>query len=168
MVKNYLEILHFIKNTGKDHTMKQLFDISEKLKCPNNQMRSMEWIQLFGRVLHETFIFDWWVMKKSSVSRTRRFTYFQILYCALERWITTQTSNSAWEEKLSWFKSSSQYRTLDTIDGEPMEFKKKNFPGFTTLQFCNKVQEFMLPNHEKCEIIFTREVVILAFGSHHS
>ena len=32
-------------------------------------------------------------------------------------------SNSAWEEKLTWFKSSSQYRTLDTIDGEPMEFE---------------------------------------------
>ena len=33
------------------------------------------------------------------------------------------TSNSAWEEKLSWFKTSSQDRTLDTIDGEPMEFE---------------------------------------------
>ena len=33
-----------------------------------------------------------------------------------------QTSNAVWE-KLSWFKSSSQYRTLDTIDGEPMEFE---------------------------------------------
>ena len=30
---------------------------------------------------------------------------------------------SAWEEKLSWFKDSPQYRTLDTIDGEPMEFE---------------------------------------------
>ena len=26
-------------------------------------------------------------------------------------------------KKLSWFKDSSQYRTLDTIDGEPMEFE---------------------------------------------
>ena len=33
------------------------------------------------------------------------------------------TSNAAWEEKLSWLKSSSQFRTLDTIDGEPMEFE---------------------------------------------
>ena len=41
------------------------------------------------------------------------------------------TSNSAWEEKLSWFKSSSQYRTLDTIDGEPMEFEWNMFRGFT-------------------------------------
>ena len=31
MGKNSLEILHAIKNTGKDLTMKQMFDISEKL-----------------------------------------------------------------------------------------------------------------------------------------
>ena len=33
------------------------------------------------------------------------------------------TSNSVWEEQLIWFKDSPQYRTLDTIDGEPMELK---------------------------------------------
>ena len=32
-------------------------------------------------------------------------------------------SNVVWEDKLTWFKSSSQYRALDTIDGEPMEFE---------------------------------------------
>ena len=31
MGKNYLEILHSIKNTRKDLTMTQMFDISEKL-----------------------------------------------------------------------------------------------------------------------------------------
>ena len=34
------------------------------------------------------------------------------------------TSNTVWEEKLSWFKDSPQYRTLETIDGEPMEFER--------------------------------------------
>ena len=29
-------------------------------------------------------------------------------------------SNTVWEEKLTWFKTSSQHRTLDKIDGEPM------------------------------------------------
>ena len=33
-----------------------------------------------------------------------------------------------------WFQSAFQYRELDRIDGEPMEFEWKNFPGFTTLQ----------------------------------
>ena len=38
MGKNFLEILHNIKNTRKDLTMKQMLDMSEKL---NNQMRSL-------------------------------------------------------------------------------------------------------------------------------
>ena len=32
-------------------------------------------------------------------------------------------SNYAWEDRLTWFKDSPQYRTLDTNDGEPMEFE---------------------------------------------
>ena len=56
------------------------------------------------------------------------------------------TSNSVVEEKLSWFKSSSQYRALDRIDGEPTEFEWNIFQGFTTLQLINKVHEFMIKN----------------------
>ena len=52
-------------------------------------------------------------------------------------------SNIVWEDKLKWFKSSPEYRTLDTTDGEPIEFEWNIFSGFTTLQLCYKVQEFM-------------------------
>ena len=52
-------------------------------------------------------------------------------------------SNTVWEEQLSWFEDSPQYRTLDTIDGEPMEFEWNIFPEFTTLQLVDKVQELM-------------------------
>ena len=52
-------------------------------------------------------------------------------------------SNTVWEDKLTWFKSSSQYRTLDTVKGESAEFELNIFPGFTTLQLCNKVQKFL-------------------------
>ena len=68
------------------------------------------------------------------------------------------TLNTVWEGKLSWFKSSSQYRTLDTFDGEPMEFEWNIFPGFTTLQLVDKVQEFMTkmgdPSQFQGRIIF--------------
>ena len=50
------------------------------------------------------------------------------------------TSNTAREQQLGWFKDSSQYRTLDTIDGEPMEFEWNIFLGFTTLQLVQEVQ----------------------------
>ena len=43
------------------------------------------------------------------------------------------TSNTVWELQLDWFRHSSQCRTLDTIDREPMEFEWNIiFPGFTT------------------------------------
>ena len=52
-------------------------------------------------------------------------------------------SHIAWEDRLTWFKSSPEYRALDRIDGEPMEFEWNIFPGFTTLQLCHKVQELL-------------------------
>ena len=70
-------------------------------------------------------------------------------------------SNTAWEDKLTWFKSSPQYRTLDTIDGEPMEFEWNIFPGFTTLQLCNKVQELMSNMSTEPEEI-TRRIIFMS------
>ena len=53
------------------------------------------------------------------------------------------TIKHAWEDRLTWFKSSPEYRLLEKIDGEPMEFEWNIFPGFTTLQLCSKVQELL-------------------------
>ena len=67
MGKNYSDNLHSIKNTWKNLTLKQMFDISEKL--------------IVGR---SDEIYLWSMMKKSSVSRMQRFMYSQILCCVLE------------------------------------------------------------------------------------
>ena len=53
-------------------------------------------------------------------------------------------SNTAWEQRLGWFKSSPEYRNLDRIDGEPMEFEWNIFPGFNTLQLNEKVKSLLL------------------------
>ena len=78
-------------------------------------------------------------------------------------------SNYAWEDRLMWFKSSSQYRILDAIDGELMEFEWNIFPGFTTLQLCNKVHELMSkmgdPSEFKRWIIFMSMFNDISWGS---
>ena len=81
-------------------------------------------------------------MKKSSVSRTQRVYVFSDSVLCLGKVNQNPQSNTVWEDKLTWFIDSPQYRALDTIDGEPMEFEWNIFQGFTTLQLCNKVQEF--------------------------
>ena len=78
-------------------------------------------------------------------------------------------SNIVWEEQLSWFKDSPQYRTLDTIDGEPMEFEWNIFPGFTTLQLVQEVQQFMKkmgePEQPQGRIIFMSMFNDIIWGS---
>ena len=103
-------------------------------------------------------------MKKSSVSRTQRFTYFPIQCYALEKMHQNPQSNTVWEDTLTCFKSSSQYRTLDTINGEPMEFEWNIFPGFTTLQLCNKVQDFMSKMSDKPEEFKGRIIFMSMFN----
>ena len=53
-------------------------------------------------------------------------------------------SNAAWEQRLGWLKSSSKYRHLDRIDGEPMKFEWNIIPGFCTLQLSEEVKRLLL------------------------
>ena len=70
-------------------------------------------------------------------------------------------SNIAWEERLEWFKSSLEYRTLDRIDGEPMELEWNIFQGFNTLQLSQEVQELMLRLYETPEN-FTGRIIFMS------
>ena len=65
-----------------------------------------------------------------SLSSTKVYVFSDSVLC-LGKMNKNPQSNYAWEGRLMWFKSSSEYRTLDTIDGEPMEFEWNIFPGFT-------------------------------------
>ena len=62
-------------------------------------------------------------MNKSSVFSAQRSTSFQDSVLCLGEIHENLRSNSAWEERLAWFKSSPEHRDLDRIDGEPMEFE---------------------------------------------
>ena len=74
-----------------------------------------------------------------SLLRTQVYVFSDSVLC-LGKMNENPQSNYAWEDRLTWFKSSSQYITLDTIDGEPIDFEWNIFPGFT---FCHKVQELV-------------------------
>ena len=97
---------------------------------------------MIGKILHGNS-YLWSMMKKSSVSRMQRFMYFSDSVLCLGKMNQNPTSNAVWERQLGWFKGSSQCRTLDTIDGEPMEFEWNIFQGTTTLELVREVQKFL-------------------------
>ena len=70
-------------------------------------------------------------------------------------------SNTVWEDKLTWFKSSSQYRALDTIDGEPMEFEWNISQDSPHCSSATKVQEFLSKMSEEPEE-FTGRIIFMS------
>ena len=167
MRKEYSENVPSIKNTGKDLTMKQMFDISEKWIVGQSDeifgVTPINWEDSSWK--HLSLVSDEEVI---SLSHAKVYVLADSVLC-FGKMKQNPTSNSAWEEKWSWFKSLSQYRTLDTIDDEPMEFECNIFQGFTTLQLCNKVHEFMSkmsdPSEFKGRIIFMSKFNDILWGS---
>ena len=56
----------------------------------------------------------------------------------------------AWRDKIKWYLETRYLKDLDRIDGEPMEFEWKNFPGFTTLGILDEIQNMMA--ELRCEL----------------
>ena len=79
-----------------------------------------------------------------SISHSKVYVFSDSVLC-LGKVNQNPTSNTAWEQQLDWFKDAPQYRTLDTIDGEPMEFEWNIFPGFTTLQLIQEARPRTIP-----------------------
>ena len=128
MGKNHTENLHSIKNTGKDLILKQMFDISEKLITEQSDeiygVNTINWEDSSWNFL--SLIGDEEVI---SLLHTKDYVFSDSVLC-LGKMNENPQSNYAWEDRLTWFKRSPEYRALDKIDGEPMEFEWHIFPGF--------------------------------------
>ena len=120
MVKNHSDNWHSIKNS-KDLTMKQMFDISEKLVSEQSDeiygVQTINWENPSRKYL--SLIGDEQVI---SLQRTKVYVFSDSVLC-LGKIDENRPSNTAWEERFAWFKSSPEYRKLDRIDGEPIEFE---------------------------------------------
>ena len=85
-----------------------------------------------------------------SLSHAKVYVFFRFCVMSWKGASRTQQSNTVWEEQVDvGSKSSPQYRTLDTIDGEPMEFEWNIFPGFTTLELRPVKSKSSLSKHER-------------------
>ena len=141
MGKNCSDNLHSIKNTGKNVTLKQMFEISEQLMLEQSdkffRVSQISWESSPWK--QESLVNDEEVI---SLSHAKGYVFSDAVFC-LGKLNQNPKTNTAWERQLEWFKDSSQYRTLDTIDGEPMEFEWNIFPGFTALHLVREAQKFM-------------------------
>ena len=157
MGKNYSDNWHSIKNT-KDLTMIHMFDISAKLVSEQDEIYGVKTIDWEGYTWkYLSLIGDEQVI---SLQRTKVYVFSDSVLC-LGKILENPQSNTAWEDRLAWFRSSPEYRDLDRIDGEPMEFEWNIFPRFNTLQLSQEVKSLLLRLNETPEN-FTGRIIFMS------
>ena len=51
--------------------------------------------------------------------------------------------NEAWKNRVAGVRAEKSYRDYDAVSGETTEFECNIFPGFTTLQLCDKISNLL-------------------------
>ena len=111
-----MENLFSFKNTGKDLAMKQTFGISEKLIAEQSD-------EIYGVNTINRDDSSWKLLsligdeEVISLSHAKVYVFSDSVLC-LGKMSENPQSNTVWEGRLTWFKSSPEYRALDKNDGE--------------------------------------------------
>ena len=70
-------------------------------------------------------------------------------------------SNEAWKNRVAGVRSEKSYRDYDAINGESTELEWNIFPGFTTLQLCDKINDLLSDLGQTPET-FTGRILIMS------
>ena len=82
-------------------------------------------------------------MKQSSIFEAQKVYLFSDSVLCLGRVLQHPDSNEAWKNRVAGIQSGKSYRDYDAINGEPTEFEWNIFPGFTTLQHGDKINDLL-------------------------
>ena len=139
MGKNFSTIQSFIKNY-EDLPLKQMFDVTAQLVNDQEKIHGLDKIQWrknswkrLSLIVDETVI---------NLQSTKVYVFSDSVLC-LRRILQHPDSNEAWKNRIAGVKSVRSYRDYDGINGESTEFEWNIFPGFTTLQLCDKISDLL-------------------------
>ena len=114
-MENYSDNCHSITNTRENLTLKMMFEISEQLILEqSDEIFGVSQISWERSPWKELFLVN--DEEVVSLSHEKVYVFANSVLC-LGKMNQNPTSNTVWEQQLEWFRDSSQYRTLDTMDG---------------------------------------------------
>ena len=139
MGKNFSTIQSVVKNY-ESLTLKQMFDVTAQLVNNQEEISCLDkilygknsWTQL-SLIGDETVI---------SLQRTKVYVFSDSVLC-FGKVLQHPESNEAWKNRVAGVRSEKSYRDYDAINGESTEFEWNIFPGFTTLQLCDKINDLL-------------------------
>ena len=157
MGKNFSPIQSVVKN-HEDLTLKQMFDVTAQLVNNQDEINGLDKIQWekyswtrMSLIGDETVI---------SLQRTKVYVFSDSVL-SLGRVLQHPDSNEAWKNRVAGIRSEKSYKDYDAINGESTEFEWNIFPGFTTLQLCDKIKDLLSSLGQTPET-YTRRILFMS------
>ena len=158
MGKNFSTIQNFIKNS-EDLTLKQMFDVTAQLVNNQDEINGLDKIQWeeyswtrLSLIGDETVI---------NLQSTEVYVFSDSSVLCLGKVLQHPDSNEAWKNRIARVKAEKSYRDYDAINGELTEFEWNIFPGFTTLQLCDKIN-YLLSDLGQTPETFTGRILFMS------
>ena len=139
MGKNFSTIQSVVKN-HESLTLKQMFDVTAQLVKNQEEICCLDKI-LYGKnswtqlsLINDPVIIN--------LQSTKVYVFSDSVLC-LGKVPQHPESNEAWKNRVAGVRAERSYRDYDAINGESTEFEWNIFPGFTTLQLCDKISNLL-------------------------
>ena len=134
MEKNFSTMQNVVKNQ-ESLTLKQMCDVTAQIVHNEEEISSLDkilyqknsWTQL--SLINDPVIIN--------SQRTKVYVFLDSVLC-LGKVLRHPECNKAWKSRVAGVRAERNYRDYDVFNGESTEFEWNIFPGFTTLQLCDK------------------------------
>ena len=157
MGKNFSTIQSVFKN-HESLTLKQMFDVTAQLVNNQEEISCLDKI-LYGKNswTHLSLINDAVVINLQS---TKVYVFSDSVLC-LGKVLQHLECNEAWKNRVAGVRAERSYRDFEIVSGESTEFEWNIFPGFTSLQLCEKISD-LLSSVEQTPESFTGRILFMS------
>ena len=139
MGKNFSTIQNVVKNQ-ESLTLKQMFDVTAQMVHNEEEISGLDkilyqknsWTQL--SLINDPVIINLQITKVY---------VFSVSVLWLGKVLQHPESNEAWKNRVAGVRAERSYRDYEDVSGESTEFEWNIFPGFTSLQLCDKISNLL-------------------------
>ena len=139
MGKNYSTMQNVVKN-HESLTLKQMFDVTaqmvhneEEIYCLDKILyQKNSWTQL--SLINDPVIIG--------LQSAKVYVFSDSVLC-LGKVLQHPECNEAWKNRVAGVRAEKNYSDFDDVKGESAEFEWNIFPGFTSLQLCDKISNLL-------------------------
>ena len=116
-------------------TLKQMFDITAQT------IHNEEEIYCLDKVVYQRN--TWTQLSLIFHLRSTKFYVFSDSVVCLGKVLQHPECNEAWKKRVAGVRAERNYSDFEDVKGESTEFEWNIFPGFTSLQLCDRISNLL-------------------------